>query len=187
MAQAKPLEYGLSENLIVKLSPKPKKKIFVICPVRPPKTGPLKKIFRKITNLLFGTANQWTKKQDAIRAYVAKLEAEGNEVYWPARDNPYQKTDKIGIKICEHNRGKMFWADEIHIWYDKNSIGSIFDIGMFFAFVGNKYFKKFIIINGKDVARTPHKSFENVVLTLAKKFDNPVADGLKERWDNHGK
>lgn len=183
MVGVKPLEYGLSENLIVKLSPKPKKKIFVICPVRPPQIGFLKKMFMKFDNLLFGAIDQWTKNQDAIRAYVAKLEADGHDVYWPARDNPYQKTDKIGIKICEHNRGKMFLADEIHIWYEKTSTGSIFDIGMFFMFVRTHSFKKFVIINPNGIAPTPHKSFENVVLTLAKKFDNPVADGLKERWN----
>lgn len=167
--------------------PEPKKRIFIICPVRPPWMGFLKRTFQKVLNLLFGAIDPWTQKQDAIRAYVAKLEADGHDVYWPARNNPYQKTDKIGVKICGHNREKMFWADEIHIWYDKDSMGSIFDIGMFFAFVGNKYFKKFIIINSKDVVRTPHKSFENLVLTLAKKFDNPVADGLKEKWSDYGK
>lgn len=148
------------------------KKIFIICPVRPPKTWFLKK---------------WTKTQIAIRAYVEKLESEGYDVYWPLRDNPGQKTDKIGILICEYNREKMFWANEIHIWYDKNSVGSVFDIGMFFTFVRTNSFKKFVIINRKEIEPTPSKSFENVVLNLAKEFNNPLADGLKERWESRGK
>lgn len=160
MTKVKPLEYGLSGNLVVKLSPKPKKKVFVICPVR----------------------NVSEETNNKIAAYVAKLESEGYELYWPRRDNPHQNTDNIGIEICEYNRKRMLAADEIHIWYDKGSTGSIFDIGMFFAFVHVGDFKKFVIINREDVASTPGKSFENVILTLAKEFDNPVANGLKESW-----
>lgn len=151
-----------------------KKRIFIVCPVRPPKIGFLKKTLQKVLNSLFGAIDPWTKNQNAIKEYAAKLKAEGCEVYWPARDNPYQNTDKIGIQIITYNREKMLWADEIHIWYDKNSIGSIFDIGMFFVFTFDS-FKKFIIINSKDIMPTPHKSFENVILALAKEFDNPVA------------
>lgn len=164
-----------------------KKRIFVICPVRPPKTGFLKMIFQKVLNSLSGAIDPWAKNQNAIKEYVAKLEADDYDVYWPPRDNPYQKIDKNGIFICEHNREKMFWAHEIHIWYDKNSTGSVFDIGMFFMFVRTHSFKKFVIINREDIAPTSYKSFENVILALASKFDNPVANGLKERWAKHGK
>ena len=164
-----------------------KKKIFVICPVRRHRIGFLKRISQSIVWLFFGVEDEWTKNQNAIKAYVSWLEANCYDVYWPARDNPHQKTDKIGMSICGYNREKMFWADEIHIWYDKNSMGSIFDIGMFFAFSGTNNFKKFVIINSKDVKPTPRKSFENIILALAKKFDNPKANGLKERWETHGK
>ncbi len=187
MAESEPLKYGLSGYLTAPLSPKPKTRIFVICPVRPPKTGFLKRMFQKVLSLLFGTVDSWTKTQNAIKAYVEKLEAEGYEVYWPPRDNPYQRIDENGIFICEHNRDKMFWANEIHIWYDKNSTGSVFDIGMFFTFVRIYSFKKFVIINRENISPTPHKSFENVILSLGKKYDNPVANGLKERWAKYGK
>ncbi|MBI2446856.1 MAG: hypothetical protein HYV51_03525 [Parcubacteria group bacterium] len=163
-----------------------KKKIFVICPVRRPEVGFLNSILIA-AGFFLGIEDEWTKNQNAIKKYVSWLEAEGCEVYWPARDNPYQITDNVGITICEHNRYMMFWADEVHIWYDKNSMGSIFDIGMFFAFSGTNNFKKFVIINHKDVKPTLRKSFENVILALAKKFYNPVADGLRERWKTHGK
>lgn len=138
-----------------------KLRIFVICPVR-------------------NVPEETNKK---ISAYIAKLEAEGNEVYWPYRDNPYQKTDKIGTAICEYNLKKMLWADEVRIWYDKNSTGSVFDIGMFLMFTYICGFKKFDIINREDIAPTPNKSFENVILALREHS----ADGLKERWARHGK
>lgn len=161
---AKPLKFGLSENLIVELPPKPKNKIFVICPVR----------------------NVKPKINKKIAAHVAKLEAEGHEIYWPYRDNPYQKTDSVGTQIIAFNRVLMCRADEVHIWYEKTSTGSIFDIGMFFALVYNN-FKKFVIINRENVVPTPSESFENILLALEKYFDNPVANGLKERWDKYGK
>lgn len=159
----------MTESLTRKPPYKLKKAIFVICPVRPPKIGSI------------------SKTQNAISAYVAELETNDYKVYWPTRDNPHQNTDKNGISICRYNREKMFWADEIHIWYDKNSVGSVFDIGMFFMFVLAKDFKKFVIINRKDIAPTPYESFENLILTLAKEFDNSVSDGLKEKLAKHEK
>lgn len=144
--------------------PNEKKKVFIICPVREIK----EEVKIKLT------------------AYIMKLESEGHEVYWPYQDNPHQNTDKIGISICEYNRKKMLMADEVHVWYDKNSTGSIFDIGMFFMFVHND-FKKLVIINREDIVPTPEKSFENVILALAKEYDNPVAKGLKEIWKKVGK
>lgn len=157
------LEYGL------------KKKIFIVCPVRRPHVGFLMRMSRIVLKTLFSIEGGWTKTQDAIKARVVKLEKKGFGVYWPARDNPYQNTDKVGIQIITFNRQKMLWADEIHIWYDKNSAGSVFDIGMFWALIHVRGFKKFVIINREDIVPTPHKSFENVILTLAKEFDNPVA------------
>lgn len=117
-----------------------------------------------------------------IAAYVASLENRGYEVYDPERDNPFQKNDTVGIQILAHNCQKMIEADEIHIWFNKDSTGSIFDIGMFFMFVSISDFKKFTVINSEDVSPTSHKSFENVILTLAREFNSPVANGLKEKW-----
>ena len=114
-----------------------------------------------------------------VSAYVSDLEARGYAVYDPHRDNPYQETDNVGIKIIKHNRLQMDVAGEIHMWYEKTSTGSIFDIGMFFALVHVGDFKKFVIINRDDIAPTARKSFENVILELGKEFEDPAADGLK--------
>lgn len=117
-----------------------------------------------------------------IADYVAMLESQGYKVYDPDRNNPYQKTDLVGIKIIKHNRHEMDIADEVHIWYDKESTGSIFDIGMFLVLT-MRVFKKFVIINKEEVVSTPDKSFENIVLALEKEFDSPVANGLNEWWN----
>ena len=158
------------------------KKIFIICPVRRPNVEFLRRVSQIVFKTLFSIEDGRKKTQNAIKAYVVKLEKEGYEVYWPARDNPYQNTDKIGIQIITFNRHKMLLAEEIHIWYDKKSTGSVFDIGMFWALVNIGSFKKFVIINREETKPTPHKSFENVILTLAKEFDNPVANGLT-KWE----
>lgn len=139
------------------------KKVFIIRPVR----------------------NVTQEVRDKIAIYVAALETWGYEVYDPERDNPYQKTDEIGIQILNHNCQKMIEADEAHIWWDAKSSGSVCDIGMFFMFVRISDFKKFVIINDRDITPTPNKSFENVALALAKEFDSPVADGLKERFQGY--
>jgi hypothetical protein len=179
MAKAPPLKLGLSEALIAPLPPESKKKIFVICPVRSPHIGFWKQLFRKTFGRLLNIKDEWKEIQDAIRIDVEKLESEGNEVFWPKRDNPYQNTDKIGIQIITFNREKMLPADEIRVWYYKTSGGSIFDYGMFFAFVRVSRFKKLVIVNRDKIKPTPHKSFENVLLALEKEFDSPVANNLK--------
>jgi hypothetical protein len=88
-------------------------KIFLICPVR----------------------NAGSDVSDSIAAYVAGCEASGHSVHWPARDTK-QDGDPIGIRICRDNREAMFAADEVHVWYDPDSKGSCFDIGMLIAAVG---------------------------------------------------
>lgn len=101
---------------------------------------------------------------EALGSYVAKLESEGVEVYWPYRDT--DQTDPHGWTICCRNRSAILDANEIHIWYDKTSSGSIFDCGMVFALLGIGWTKKVVIANPEAVKPTPHKSFENVLLKM---------------------
>lgn len=112
-------------------------KIFIICPVR----------------------NVTPAQKARIEAHVAKLEAKGHEVHYPPRDT--MQDDPIGLNILRQNSMAVEDADEVHIFYDKASEGSKFDIGV--AFTCNK---KFRLINPEDVQQTEHKSFENVLLVL---------------------
>jgi len=119
------------------------KKVFVICPVR--------------------NVSEQTKK--TIGDYVLGLEHKGVKVYWPSRDT--NQDDSVGINICQDNREAIYTANEIHIWFDSSSQGSLFDIGMTFAFIRNSD-KKMVLINQDKVLSTPHKSFQNVLLWLAR-------------------
>ena len=57
-------------------------------------------------------------------------------------------------------------ADEVHIYWNSSSKGTLFDIGMTFA-LG----KQVKLINAEDVELTPHKSFQNVLHVLNGMYD----------------
>lgn len=112
-------------------------RIFIICPVR--------------------------KLQDAERAriqkYIEDLERRGHKVHWPPRDTP--QDDPVGINICAANRAALEAAEEVHVWYNPESQGSLFDLGMAWALR-----KSIRLIN--DIVPTSQKSFANVLLAWAR-------------------
>ena len=110
-------------------------KIFLICPVR----------------------NVSSDEQALIADYVAWLEASGEFVYWPARDT--DQSDAVGLKICASNRSAMETSDEVHVWWNPDSIGSVFDLGMAFAL-------RKPVIAANSIFATAHKSFANVIREL---------------------
>ncbi len=119
-----------------------KRRGFLICPIR----------------------NSNPETQKAIAAYVEKQEADGVEMYWPARDT--DQTDPHGWTICCRNRSAILDAGEIHVWYDAASTGSKFDLGMVFVLLVIGWAKRVVIANPEEVKPTPHKSFENVLLKM---------------------
>jgi hypothetical protein len=84
-----------------------KKKCFVICTVR-------------------GASDEYKKK---LESYVEDLENKGYNVHLPHRDT---KQDASGYDICTQNGNAIIDADEIHIFYNKDSQGTHFDMGMTF-------------------------------------------------------
>jgi hypothetical protein len=110
-------------------------KVFLICPVR-------------------NVDEQTTTRIDA---YVKSLEDRGVDVYWPARDT--DQNDQIGFRICNDNYEAISSADEIHIWWNKDSKGSLFDLGMAWALE-----KELVVANQEEVTPTVGKSFQNVLL-----------------------
>ena len=111
-------------------------KVFVICPV----------------------ANLTGEKKLAIEQHIAELESKGVKVHWPPRDTP--QDDPVGYNICCANRDAIKSADEVHIFWNSTSRGSLFDFGMAFALR-----KTIRLIN--DPTSTPKKSFENVLRHIA--------------------
>jgi hypothetical protein len=109
--------------------------VFLICPVR--------------------DANETQKT--VMKDYINKLELEGKKVYYPARDT--NQIDNIGFRICTDNKKAIEESKEIHIFFDKTSQGSLFDLGMAFALE-----KPLTIVNIEDLEKTETKSFTNMIL-----------------------
>ena len=64
-------------------------------------------------------------------SFVDELEKIGWEVYWPPRDTVQE--DPTGLRICRANREAIQEADAVHIIWDGESQGVLFDLGMAFA------------------------------------------------------
>jgi hypothetical protein len=91
--------------------------------------------------------------------YVAKMEDGGHQVYFPPRDTP--QDDPTGLNICLRMTQQIRLADEVHIFYNPQSQGIHFDMGVAFA-LG----KKWKLINNPE--DTQLKSYIKVIKELLK-------------------
>jgi len=108
--------------------------VFLICPVR----------------------NATEDQKEKMQQYINEIENQGKTIYYPARDT--DQNDTIGFRICTDNKNAIKNSKEIHIFWDKNSTGSLFDLGMAFATD-----KKLKIVNLDDAPLTEGKSFTNMI------------------------
>lgn len=92
------------------------------------------------------------------RAIVEKLEAEGYKVHWPPRDT--NQDDPDGFRICQDNLTYIRSADVVHVIWDGNSQGCLFDLGMAFALYKH-------IIPIELPPRSEGKSFQNMIRVWA--------------------
>ena len=106
--------------------------IYVICPVR----------------------NQSDEQKLELENYKFKKEAEGDKVFLPHLDAPQK--DISGVEIVRKEIEAINWADEVHLFWDSNSKGSHFDLGVAFALK-----KKIVII--KEYQERPAHSYMSVV------------------------
>jgi hypothetical protein len=91
-------------------------------------------------------------------AIVARLETEGWTVHWPPRDT--DQNDPVGLDICTRNRSAIAAADVVHVVWDGQSQGCLFDLGMAFA-LGKR------IVPVELPPATTGKSFQNMVRVWA--------------------
>ena len=71
-----------------------------------------------------------TQYVEKIKEHKKKLERKGDTVRIPAFDD-HKELDELGV--CKYNRKLIKWADEVHVIWDRRSMGTIFDFGMAFA------------------------------------------------------
>ena len=97
-----------------------------------------------------------------MQNYIDQLENKGLNIYYPARDT--NQNDTIGYRICTDNKNAIQNSKEVHIWFDSDSQGTLFDLGMAFSLD-----KPLYIVNINEIIPTNSKSFTNVIL----------------KWSNH--
>lgn len=68
---------------------------------------------------------------ESIRLYVADMRARGHSVHYPP--DSVDQNDPNGLSICVAHLSAMRRADEVHVFWDVESKGSHFDLGMAFA------------------------------------------------------
>ena len=118
-------------------------KVYLICPVR----------------------NCSEEQSEFLDSYVETLEKLGHEVHYPSRDVD-QRDDGIGLGILEAHRKAMFGCHEVHIYWDQESKGSHFDLGMAWML---QAVKPLIIKYIVKPEHTKHKSFSNVITVLTER------------------
>ena len=124
-----------------------KLKIFIICTVR--------KASLEYTDMLF--------------KYVKGLEDLGHTVHLPPRDT--NQIDDTGFNICTDNFEAILNSDEVHIFYNPDSQGTHFDLGMVFAIVALYPIleTKIKIVPIELPEFKPGKNFPNMILEWQKR------------------
>lgn len=74
-----------------------------------------------------------TQYKTEISKKAHELRQKGHEVILPAFDQIDDITENLEFKICSANREMIQKADEVHVYWDGRSTGTIFDLGMVFA------------------------------------------------------
>lgn len=115
-------------------------KIYLICPVR----------------------NRTKSEEKEISAYVADLEEQGNEVREPARDTVQE--DEIGLRITEEHEEDIIWADQVHVWWNPTSEGSLWDVAQ--TLMAREFMpdKEIIWVNQKPDLSEDINNYQQVVL-----------------------
>lgn len=107
--------------------------------------------------LICPITNATEEQSAAIAKYVSYLEVvKKRDVHWPARDT---QQNRPVMDIFHDNRAAMMRAQEVHVWWNPNSTGSKFDLGMAYALS-----KPILIANPQEVQPTFVKSFENFLI-----------------------
>jgi len=81
--------------------------------------------------IICAVRNATQQRIDEIRKYAEQKRAYGCDVHFPPDNAP--QDDGTGEEICKTHLAAMMKADEVHIFWDVQSSGSHFDLGMAYA------------------------------------------------------
>ena len=119
-------------------------KVFVICSVR-------------------GTSPEYKKK---LEDYAKSLEDKGIKVYLPHRDTNQELS---GYEICKQNTKAIAQSNEVHVFYNPESQGTHFDMGVAFA-----YGRKIVVV--ENVEYGEGKSYPRMLDEWANIFKEGYTD-----------
>lgn len=139
-------------------------KIFLICPVR----------------------NAAEEEKKILNDILNKYESKGFKVHFPPRNTNQDPHDKItgentgGYNICLENAKAIASAKTIVIYYNKESTGSMFDLGVTYQSILNNPKKNFILENKFEYDK--NNPIDNLIIKLLLNNNEfkPLEDNTKE-------
>jgi hypothetical protein len=103
-----------------------------------------------------------------LEEYARKLEILGHIVHLPHRDTNQSQSL---LYICKDNYYAIKTADEVHIFFETESKGSHFDLGVAFA-LG----KKIVVMYRGPLG--PNKTFSNMIYDWEKQQENTNEENI---------
>lgn len=115
---------------------------FLICPVR--------------------KADEEQKQQ--IMNFVNDTEKSGTKVHYPERDT--DQDDTYGYRICLDNANAISNAKHVYLYYDRDSTGTFFDLGVAYYLQMEYPDRTFTIINEKELELDPKDMGDKIILSM---------------------
>lgn len=109
--------------------------------------------------IICAVRNATPERVAEIRAYAEAKRAEGHHVHFPPDDAP--QDDPTGEAICRTHLEAMDLAHAVHVFWDVESKGSHFDLGMAYAL------RKVIVPVACERPDGPEKSYWKVMCASA--------------------
>ena len=132
------------------------KNIFLICPVRN------------------ATEQEKTELQNLIQCY----EDQNFHVHYPQRDtNQNPVVDGIntgGYNICAENAKAIAEAQKVVAFYNKASVGSVFDLGVTYTLMKQNPMREFVVAN--DFEYNPNDVIDNKIIEMIRMNDERSED-----------
>lgn len=102
-----------------------------------------------------------------MHAYVEKLKSDGHTVYWPLHDADL--TEASGLAFVNAISMAICNADEVHLWFESQSVTTMFVLGAFVRDSLADPNKRLVLINRDQVQQTVRRSYANAVLALSER------------------
>ncbi|MBI2047614.1 MAG: hypothetical protein HYT27_00595 [Parcubacteria group bacterium] len=129
--------------------------------------------------MICSVRNATEEEKAKVLEYVEALEKDGHTVKCPFRDT--KQDDETGMRIVEEHEGDIIWADEIHIIWNPDSQGSLWDAAQTRMAMHFMPEKKIVVGNVLEIEITNHKSYINAILMTHYGLDSKSSlDDLKK-------